>query len=118
MINKLAFEFDVKQDTMLTRADLCQLLDVSTSTFNRWVTDGKFPAPCCHLGGSSKMPRWADRQITEALMKKTNLKEWFLKRPANFRDLPEDEAKIEMIRLLAEMTSLIKPKNPNAARLN
>ena len=51
--------------TLYTRADLCTLLSISTSTLDRWIQEGRFPAADRRIG--PRMPRWTKDCVETAL---------------------------------------------------
>ncbi|QVL52273.1 MAG: helix-turn-helix domain-containing protein [Cyanobium sp. M30B3] len=51
--------------TLLTRADLCRLFSISSSTLDRWIASGRIP-PATHRFGY-RSPRWSRESIDSVL---------------------------------------------------
>ncbi len=50
---------------LLTRADVCKLLAISSSTLDRWIQQGRLPGPDSRFGPRS--PRWKPDTIEAVL---------------------------------------------------
>lgn len=58
-------EFDIMKQRIFRPDDICQLLSVSRSTFDRWVKSEYFPKPDYRIGG----PIWKETTFKAFLSK-------------------------------------------------
>lgn len=64
---KAVDEFVESGDHLIDAATICERLDVSRSTFDRWVKDGKFPQPFLNLGMLKPSYRWRFSDFVKTL---------------------------------------------------
>lgn len=53
---------------LITRAKLLEMLDISTSTYDRWIKDGTLPTPI-KPGGEGGKVYFKQDEVIEALIK-------------------------------------------------